>query len=212
MAAVPIACSDEQVPAAYVLRGDAWDYVNDCLAFAPCQSDISGTWDVTCDAVYYNTLFNSFTAACPTTPIETLLDVTGSLSYVPTDPANPSGGHYTYALTQNGKVSFAMLPFCLTSLTDCSQMNTVAPSDLDAGVSGLTCTGDPLVRCSCQMEFTGQTLVRTGGYSAVGGSLSTSGAEVGTPDVYCVDGDKLKLKVNSVNGVTSYITAKRRGS
>jgi hypothetical protein len=209
MAFLAAHCSDEQVPAAYVMRGDAWDFVNDCLAFAPCESDISGTWDVTCDAVYYNSNFNSFTSACPTAPIESHLDIQGTLSFVPTGPTTLDKGQYTYALTQTGRVSFAMLPNCLTSLNDCAEMNT---TDMDAGVSGLACSGDPTVRCSCEMTFDGRPRTETGGYSVVGGLLTTSGAQMGTPDAYCVTGDKLKLKVMSVTGVTTYLTAKRQGT
>jgi hypothetical protein len=202
-------CSDEQVPAAYVLRGDAWDFVNDCFAFAPCESDISGDWDVSCDKVYYNSTFNGFTSACPTAPIETQVAVTGTLSFVPTSAANPGAGKYTYTLTEAGKVSFTMLPNCLTSLDRCSEMNS---EDMDAGVSGLTCDGDPASRCRCEMTFSGQPRVETGGYSVVGGSLTTSGAQMGTPDAYCVTGDKLKVKLNSVLGVTAYLTATRHGT
>src|SRR5262249_12571105 len=132
------------------------------------------------------------------------------MSFVPANPDDHSAGDYTYQLNKVGSVSFNMLPNCLTSLNDCTDMNTAAPSDLDAGVSGLTCSGSVYERGYCQMHFDSQGS-QMGGYSTAGGNLTTSGAEMGTPDTYCVDGDRLRMKVNSINGVVEYITAQRHG-
>src|SRR3954453_16538984 len=98
LAMISAACSDQQVPPAYMFKNDAWAYVNDCMPFAPCESDISGAWDVTCGGLHYNNLFNSYTSVCPNAVVNPDVAVTGTMSFVPSDPQNPGGGDYTYAL------------------------------------------------------------------------------------------------------------------
>ena len=185
-----------------------------CGSFTPCGGAITGTWKLagTCygspDAGAPNA--DAGTSNCTPQQSTTSTQLNGTISF-------KTDGTYSASTTMSGGAKFTYTASCLTSVgMTCDQLNSGLASNgtADAGVTA-SCSSKSAGGCACTETFTGASSNETGTYTTSGSALTmTSSTSTSTspqdPTEYCVQGNRLTIRVTSASsGSTVIITATR---